>query len=199
MYDQETLQQLRQSWPETTDYLQRVGQVTNDLMMLREMRRVAASSSTWLEQLAVDEEDLLKMPTAVQVLRFLHAREIHVKTVAQVTEYQELRDEHTAAFEAREASTPEILDDPALVLPAAIDARLWALPEIQRKLTRWASDTAARHGRDVPNLSLTQATILLLVTVLLEQEPEQSPEWAEECLLSALSSEFFQQAGTLPR
>lgn len=198
MYDQEMLAQLQRTWPETEDFLQRVGQVTNDLQVLRELRMTGLSAPTWLEELAVDEADLLQTPSAVEVLRFLQARGILVRSAAEVTEYQELREEQTEAFEAGQASTSEILEDLAFAVPARIDARLWALPELQRKLTAWAAETAERYGRAGTTLSLTQVTLLMQLARFLEQEPEQSAEWAAGCLRSALSSEFFERAGILP-
>ncbi len=198
MYDQVILDHMQKTWPETEDYLRRVGQVTNDLLALRELLVTERPAPTWMEKLAVDEADLLQTPSSVEVLRFLHTRGILVRSAAEVTEYQELRDEQTEAFETGEASTPEILEDLAFALPARIDARLWALPELQEKLTAWAAETSERYGRPESMLSLTQVTLLMQLARFLEQESEQSAEWAAECLRSALSSEFFEKAGNLP-
>ena len=55
MNDQDSLAKLQKSWPETTDYLRRVGQVNNDLAVLREMsqREEYEVSLTWLDHLEV--------------------------------------------------------------------------------------------------------------------------------------------------
>lgn len=199
MFDQQSLSQLQKSWPETTDYLERVGQVTNDLTILRELlqRDGYEASLTWLDQLAVDVEDLTKTPTAVAVMMFLNRRGISIRSAAQIEEYQELREEQEREYSEGYGSSAEILDDPTFVLPGLIDARLWALPELQKKLMAWSTETAARHGNQGNQPTLTQAAILMRVSQFLEQEPEQSPEWAAECLRSALSSEFYSKAGSL--
>ncbi|MBL3685678.1 hypothetical protein D3248_01735 [Leucobacter zeae] len=196
MYDQQILRELQGSWPETTDYLVRVGQVTNDLMVLRELAAAENASPTWLTELAVDEEDLLQTPTAVSVLRFLHGRGIEVKSTQQVLEYQELRDEQEQAFEEGTESTPEILEDLRFSVPMAIDAKLWELPELQKKLMAWAAETATKHGHPTSPPSLTQAIVLMQTVRFMEQEPEQSPDWAAELLRSALSSEFYERAAS---
>lgn len=198
MFDQQSLSQLQKSWPETTDYLERVGQVTNDLSVLREMlqRDGYEMKLDWLDQLAVDVEDLTKTPTAVAVMMFLHRRGISIRSAAQIEDYQELREEQEQDYSEGYGSSAEILDDPTFVLPSLLDARLWALPELQKKLIAWATETSARHGEPNGQPTLTQAAILMRVTQFLEQEPEQSPEWAAECLRSALSSEFYSKAGS---
>lgn len=196
MHDQESLAKLQASWPETADYLQRVGQVTNDLMVLRELaaRDEYEATLTWLDHLAIDVEDLTEMPSAAMVLWFLHKQGISVKSAVSVAAFREIQDEHEAQWREGSEATPNVLDEGPFGLPEADDQALWALPELQRKLTAWADETAARHGYMQTPVSLAQASILLLVCQFLEQEPEQSPEWAAECLRSALSSEFFAKA-----
>lgn len=195
MYDHEMRTRMQQTWPETTDYLRRVGQVTNDLMVLREMQQAEGyeASLTWLDQLEVDVEDLTATPTGAAVLRFLHQQGTMVRSATQVLEYLELQQEHERAFQEGYGSSPDLLDDPAFSLTSESDARMWAIPELQTALIEWATATANRHGRP-GKVSLTQAAILMRVTQFLEQEPEHSPGWAAECLQSALSSGFFEQA-----
>ncbi|MCS3427594.1 hypothetical protein [Leucobacter aridicollis] len=50
MYDQEVLAKLQATWPETTDYLTKLGQLNNDLMALREMQAADEHIPSWLEQ-----------------------------------------------------------------------------------------------------------------------------------------------------
>jgi hypothetical protein len=201
MYDETLLTQLAQTWPETTDYLRRVGQVTNDLQTIRELqqRDRYESSLTWLDQLEIDVEDLTQTPTAAQVLTFLYNREIVIRSASQIAEYQELRDEHELEQTENQNTLTDLLESTSLLLPAKLDARLWALPELQNNLIEWANETATRHGHQTLPLSLTQATILLNLCRFLEQEPEQSPAWAEACLQHALSSDFFEKTANPPR
>lgn len=100
MHDQESLAQLQATWPETADYLQRVGQVNNDLMVLRDLaaRDEYEASLTWLDHLAVDVEDLTEKPSAVMVLWFLHRQGIPVKSAVSVPAFQEIQDEHEAQW-----------------------------------------------------------------------------------------------------
>lgn len=201
MNDQESLHQLRESWPETEDYLQRVGQVNNDLMVLKEtaQRDEYESALTWLDHLAVGVEDLTAHTSAVTVLQHLHRRGRSVPSASQVTTYQEIRDEHEALWEAGSETHPDVLDGPLFELTDANDQALWELPELQEQLLCWAAETAKRHDYQGPALTVKQATILMLVTKFLDQEEEYSPEWAAECLRSALSSDFFVRAGNPPQ
>lgn len=197
MYDQEMLAKLQATWPETTDYLTKLGQLNNDLMVLREMQAAEEHVPSWLEQMAYTEDDFLKTPTAMRVLRFLHERQIVVSSKRTVTAFQELQDDQEKLFELEDESTPELLEAyPQVELLEAEDAMLWALPELQKKLIEWAKQVAARHGSPAPLMTLTQATILMLVVEALDHDLNKSPGWQAECLQSALSSEFYQQAGS---
>lgn len=194
MYDQEILTRLQATWPETTDYLVRVGQVQNDLMVLRELQEADRAEASWMDELAIGEADLLQVPSGMSVLRFLWARWIRVQEATTVPEYAEAVREQQEMHENLSASTSELLEEPAFELQMAADARLWALPELQDTLTEWAQETASEHGRPSPKLTLTQATVLMQLVRYLDQAPEPSPEWAAELLRSALSSEFFAKA-----
>ncbi|WP_336652997.1 MULTISPECIES: hypothetical protein [unclassified Leucobacter] len=196
MIEQEQLATLQESWPVTESYLERVGQVNNDLMVLRELaaRDEYEASLTWLDQLGVGVEDLTEMPSAVMVLWFLHRNEIRVQSAATVPAFREIDAEHVARFEDGTETSPDVLSEGPFDLPRADDQALWALPELQKKLTAWADETATRHGYSQTPVSLAQAAILLNVCRFLDEEPEASPGWAAECLRSALSSEFFVKA-----
>ena len=197
MYDQEMLAKLQATWPETTDYLKKLGQLNNDLMVLREIQAAEEHMPSWLEQMAYTEDDFLKTPTAMRVLRFLHERQIVVSSKRTVTAFQELQDDQEKLFELEDESTPELLEAyPQVELLEAEDAMLWALPELQKKLVEWAKQVAARHGSPAPLMTLTQATILMLVVEALDQDLNKSPGWQAECLQSALSSDFYQKAGS---
>ncbi len=52
MYDQEMLAKLHATWPETTDYLTKLGQLNNDLMVLREIQAAEEYLPSWLERMA---------------------------------------------------------------------------------------------------------------------------------------------------
>lgn len=201
MNEQQALHRMQQTWAETEDYLQRVGQVNNDLMAIREMtdRDEYESSLTWLDHLSVGVEDLTAHTSAVSVLQHLHRHGKRVPTASQVTTYQEIRDEHEALWEAGSETHPDVLDGPLFELTDANDQALWELPELQDQLLCWAAETAKRHDYQGPALTVKQATILMLVTRFLDQEEEHSPEWAAECLRSALSSDFFVKAGNRPQ
>lgn len=187
MSDHETLTHLQSSWPETEDYLQRVGQVTNDLMVLRELqaRESYEAGLTWLDRLGYDMSDVTAVPTGMQVLRFLYNRRIVVKAAMQLTVLQELQQE----LDAEDAEL-DVREDRTLELPPAEDARLWAMSELQRKLIAWALETAQRHGYE-KRLAVAQAAILMNVVSMLEAEPGMTPEWAAESLRSVLSSDWF--------
>ncbi|MGJ0202763.1 hypothetical protein NHL51_01210 [Leucobacter sp. gxy201] len=189
MSDHETLTHLQSSWPGTEDYLQRVGQVTNDLMVLRELRERESyeASLTWLDRLGYDLSDVTAVPTGMQVLRFLYGRRIVVKAAMQLPVLQELQQELDA-----EETDRDVREDQTLELPSAEDAQLWAVPELQRKLIAWALETAQRHGFE-KQLTVAQAVMLLNVVSMLEAEPGMSPEWAAESLRSVLSSGLFEK------
>ena len=205
MNDQESLAKLQASWPETTDYLRRVGQVNNDLAVLREMsqRDEYEASLTWLDRLEVGVEDLTMQPNPVTVLWFLHRNGTEISTASQVVSYREIREEYDQEQERINGENSslswDVLDEGPFNLPSADEQQMWELPELQQKFLEWASETAARHGYEGPAPTLAQAVILLNVCRFLEQEPEQSPGWAAECLRSALSSVFFEKAANPAR
>ncbi|MBS3182369.1 hypothetical protein [Leucobacter manosquensis] len=200
MHDQESLDKLQQSWPETTDYLRRVGQVNNDLAVLREIsqRDEYEASLTWLDHLAVGVEDLTKQPNPVTVLWFLHRDGMEIASASQVDSYREIREEFDQEQIRLNGESSglswDVLDEGPFNLPDSDEQQLWALPELQQKFLAWADQTATRHDYQGPALTLAQGSILFNVCLFLEQEPEQSPGWAEECLRSALSSDFFEKA-----
>ncbi len=195
MYDQEMLAKLQATWPETTDYLTKLGQLNNDLMVLREIKAADEHIPSWLELLGYSEDDFLETPTAVEVLVFLNSMGIVVSSRLSVPAFKEMHDYQEEQYESGDASSPEILEaiHPLRLLEAE-DAMLWALPELQKKLIEWAKQTAARHGSPAPLMTLTQATILMLVVRALDHDLNKSPGWQAECLQSALSSEFYQKA-----
>lgn len=151
--------------------------------MLREIsqRDEYEASLTWLGHLAVGVEDLIKRPNAAMVMKFLFARQIAI---------------HSAMEECGESSSARehVLESSTSPCCEPLDQAMWRLPELQNKLVGWTIETASRHEYQGPPLTLSQAVILLNVCRFLEQEPEQSPGWAEECLRSALSSDFFEKA-----
>ncbi|WP_053353945.1 hypothetical protein [Leucobacter musarum] len=198
MTDQEMLARMQQTWPETDDYLARVGQVNNDLQVLREIseRDQYEASLTWLDRLAVSITDLTELPSAVTVLQHLHLRGMSVATALTVPGFREIQEEHAQQYQEGYESSPEVLDGPVFGLPQATEQALWALPELQEKLLSWATDTATRHEYQGPTVTLAQAAILLNTVRFLEQEAEPSPGWAAECLRFALSSEFFKTAAS---
>jgi hypothetical protein len=199
MNDHETLNRMQQSWPETDNYLERVGQVQNDLMVLREVaaREAYESSLTWLDHLAVGVEDLTKRPNAGLVMQMLFRDGVVIRDAMEVPEFRELKEahDHDQAVDQEDPDFREhLLETPGLQFWESLDEAIWALPEFQKKLTAWADQTAIRHGHSETPVSLAQAAILFNVCQFLEQEPEPSPGWAAECLRSALSSEFFEKA-----
>lgn len=195
MYDQEMLAKLQATWPETTDYLTKLGQLNNDLMVLREIQAAEEHMPSWLEQMAYTEDDFLETPSAMEVLAFLNQQGIVVSSRLTVPAFREMHDYQEDQYDSGDASTPEILEAvPPLKLLEAEDAMLWALPELQKKLIEWAKQVAARHGSPAPLMTLTQATILMLVVRALDHDLNKSPGWQAECLQSALSSEFYQKA-----
>lgn len=193
MYDQQLLRQLQSTWPETADYLTRIGQTTNDLMVLRELRQVEPPSESILELLGYDDEDLLKIPAASTVLRFLYSRNEWVRSAAQIPGYRELWEEHET--ENKEYGGVEEFLETNFVFDPETDLRVWALPELQEKLTTWAATTAARYQPETSTVTLTQATILMLTALMLEQE-HHSDALAAECWLYVLSSSFYAKAGS---
>lgn len=199
MNNHESFVRLQSTWPETTDYLRQIGQANNDLMVLRELaqRDSYETSLTWLDQLAVSVEDLTKQPHAVLVLQRLHQDGRKVSSASQVTDFEEVRLEHEEAWAEGQETTPEVLEGPFFDLPNAANQALWALPELQAQALAWALEVAKRHAFQGPALTLAQAMILFNVVQFLDQEPEQSPGWAAECLQSALSSGFFAKAANL--
>lgn len=197
--DQQLLRDLAKKWPETTDYLQRVGQIQNDLMTLRELSAKEAHTPDWLEALAIEEQDLLTIPTGVEVLRFLFNQNIIVKTARQIPEYQEDQETEQALHEEGDSPHQDVLEDPEYLLTAESDARVWALPELQTKLIEWTIETAERFRPGAPTPTLYQATILMKTARFLEQDLNQSPEFRAECWQSALSSKFYERAGNPPQ
>ena len=196
MQDQEMLARLRESWPETMDYLTQVGQANNDLAVMRELaqRETYEASLTWLDQLAVGVEDLTRRPNAMSAMKELHTIGVKIESASQVQEYEELRQDHLEQFEEGREPSPEMLESQPFELRASTEQELWNLPELQNALKVWAAETAERHGTPV-KATLAQAWILFNVCQFLESEPEQSPVWAAECLRSVLSSDFFEKAG----
>lgn len=203
MQDLEMLARLRQTWPESTDYLARVGQANNDLSVLRELaqRETYEAQLSWLDQMAVSVEDLTQRPNAANVMSLLFSEGTKFLSATEVLEYKELSEAHRAdqLADLQEWQDPNdlehLLETPGLVFSESLDEALWALPELQESLLGWATLTAERHGHP-GQMTLAQAWILFRVCLFLEAEPEQSPEWAAECLQSALSSEFFKNAGS---
>lgn len=202
MQDQEMLARLRESWPETTDYLTQVGQANNDLSVMRELahRETYEASLTWLDQLAVGVEDLTKRPNAARVMRLLFSEGTKFLSAKEVPEYREVAEahRHDQIADLQELQDPEdiehLLESDNLVFAESLDEALWLLPELQESLLRWAAETAQRHEH-TQMVTLAQTWILFNVCQFLESEPEQSPVWAAECLRSALSSDFFEKAG----
>lgn len=203
MSTMEQLQHMQTSWPETTNYLTRVGQINNDLMVLREAAARDRMSITWLDQLGITAEDLLAKPTAWSIASFLEQRAVKIEALLQLPEYLEDLTEQQTLFEQGEVSYDSLVEDPSYQLTAAADEQLWSSPELGSKLVSWATQTVSRilasmsMSMSTPTLSLTQATIMFRLFQFLEQE-ETSPVLVAESLQSLLSSGFFEMAGTPP-
>lgn len=197
MSTMEQLQQMQTSWPETTNYLTRVGQINNDLMVLREAAARDRMSISWLDQLSITIEDLLVKPTAWSIAAFLEQRAVKIEALSQIPEYQEDLTEQQEMFEQGEVSYDSLVEDPSYQLTAAADEQLWNSAELGSKLINWATETVLRITGSTHGLSLTQATIVFRLFQFLDQE-ETSPGLVAESLQSLLSSGFFEMAGTPP-
>lgn len=193
----EQLQQMQSTWPDTTDYLTRVGQINNDLMVLREAAARDRITVTWLDRLAIEPEDLLVRPAAIAIARMLHQKWTPLQALGALPEYQEALEEQRERYEEGATPTELPVEDPSFTLTAESDEVLWSSPELGSKLTSWATATVERVLGTSTELSLTQAAIVFRLFQFLEQE-DPSPGLVEESLRSLLSSEFFEMAATPP-
>lgn len=198
MYDQNLLKQLQARWPETDNYLDRVGQVTNDLMVAREIQQAATHTPSWLDRLAIEASDLLKVPTAVDVLRYLHEHQIVIREAMTVSEYREAVEDYNLEQANGEHSFFSPVEDQSFFLTEASDLALWALPQVQEQCVSVMQTVLERFVPNQPALTLEQAVILLRLITFLKQEPTMSHEWAEESVQSLLSEPFFTNAAIPP-
>ena len=186
----EQLSQMQSTWPDTTDYLTRVGQINNDLMVLREAAAREQITVTWLDRLAIEPEDLLSRPAAIAVARMLHENRTPLQALSDLPEYREALGERVTLAELP-------VEDPSFTLTTESEEVLWSSPELGSKLTSWATATVERILGTSTELSLTQAAIVFRLFQFLEQE-DPSPGLVAESLQSLLSSGFFEMAGTPP-
>lgn len=199
MSNDETLRHLNSSWPETDNYLVQLGQLQNDLMVMRELQMDDQYTPTWLDLLAIDAEDLTQVPTAMSTLRFLDSRGITVPTASQVQAFQELATEQIELHRLGEEESPNLLDVQGLELHEADDQKLWELPELQQQILRWATTEVNRITQTEHQVTLAQATMFMMLSRFIDQESGMTPEWAAESARSLLSSEFYLQAGKHPQ
>lgn len=197
--DQQLLHDLSKTWPETADYLKRVGQVQNDLLVLQEEAARESHTPSWMDELGIETSDLLRVPTAVSVMRFLYENRIIVPTARQIPEYQEDQEMLEQARAEGDSLHLDVLEDPQYLLSEASDLRMWALPELQMKLMEWAAETAKRFDPLLGKPNLSQSTILHMVARFLDQDQNRSPEFQAECWRSVLSSEYYAKAGNPPQ
>ncbi len=194
MYEQ--LQRLEQSWPETDDFLTRVGQLNNDRLLLQEAAARESMTVSWMDRLGISAEDLLTLPSATEIARFLHERGQRFEVLEASPEFREDRAEQAELFASGESGTDRPLEDPSYLLSAELAEQLLSSAELASKLVAWASTTSTRWTAARLQPSTLQALMLLRLFQVLEQEPELSPGLVEESVRSLLSSAFFEMAGT---
>ena len=201
-------QQLQARWPETDDYLTRVGQINNDLMTMREIEYYENHIPDWLERLAIGENDLVKEPNPMHILALLYDRGVNVPSRMTVPEFRELQRGYELSengemlFPADSLETDsncEVLED-SRYLPDSLgeeaDARLLALPELESTLRTWVDQVMHNFLKDTPPVTLQQAFLgVHLISYLLQDQAR--PELWEDSLRSLRSSKFFEKAGNL--
>lgn len=201
-------QQLQARWPETDDYLTRVGQINNDLMTMREIEYYENHIPDWLERLAIGENDLVKEPNPMHILALLYDRGVNVPSRMTVPEFRELQRGYELSengemlFPADSLETDsncEVLED-SRYLPDSLgeeaDARLLALPELESTLRKWVDQVMHNFLKDTPPVTLQQAFLgVHLISYLLQDQAR--PELWEDSLRSLRSSKFFEKAGNL--
>lgn len=197
MNDFEQLHQLRQTWPETENYLDRIGQTTNDLQVLREMD-AAEQIPSWLNLLGIEETDLQTPPTGVDLLRLLHQAGVRVETATTVSAYQEMRQLQEDLYQSEETDTPEVLEDPAFQLLEADDRLLLELPELQAQTIQWARMLISRLLHQEAHPNFRQALMAARLYGFLNQGPRVSDESVAASLQSLLSASCYATAATLP-
>lgn len=184
--------QLQNRWPETDNYLERIGQVNNDLMVEREMRAAQNHLPSFLEKLAIDVSDLLVEPDGETLLRFLHSEGIRVPSAEAHPAFVE---EQAAYQEDQENPMANVLDDPNWAITFEHQAQeLAALPEMHEKLLAWALRILNFYHLP-PSQHLSHRQVLMLVRLwqFLNQSAAQD-EWREESVRSLLSTTYFEKA-----
>lgn len=199
-------QQLQDRWPETDNYLTRVGQINNDLMTLREIDAHEQHIPGWLERLAIGENDLVKAPNAIRLLELLHQRGVSVPSRMTVPAFREIQREYEVSAHG-ERLFPEdsletnpnydVLDSPYLTTVGTEgDAQLLALPGLESALKSWVDQVMNNFLKDTPPVTLAQAFLMAHLAGYLLQE-QARPELWEDSLRSLRSSKFFEKAGNL--
>lgn len=193
------LSQLGNRWPETDNYLERIGQINNDLQVLREMQAAQNHVPDFLEQLAIDTTDILALPEAMSMLRLLHEYEVTVESLETVQGYREARDEflnqERALYQDQTHWVDVLGDSVELPLTSETEQQIQSLPELHTKVRVWAAARLAEAGLELQPVSLTQALMIVNLMLYLEQE-EAGSEWQADCLQSLRSTSFYSQAAS---
>lgn len=193
MMTQESLpHQLQNRWPDTDNYLERVGQINNDLMVMREFQAAQNHIPDFLERLAIGPGDLMKEPDGEEQLRFLYQQGIRVKSVEALPTFIEAQQEYRRE---KDDETMDILEDSYRTIFFQAEAKIVAgMPEMQSKLTAWATQMLQMYAPTYQEpLSYLQVLMLLRLTVFLDQE-DAGAEWREDSVRSLLSTSFFEKA-----
>lgn len=199
LYNENLRRQLQERWPATDDYLTRVGQANNDLMVMDEILRAELTIPSWQDRLAIEDQDLRKRPRAHLVLRILLTKGVFVKSAKSIADYQEWLDAYEEDHSGPESLTEVMLRDPYFTgFKEATSDQLWALPEFQDKVKTWAESITEAFGRP-QQVSLAQAGMIVNLYQYLDQESTLTHELAEGSMRSLFSSEFFKKAAPRPQ
>lgn len=195
-FHNETLRrQLAKRWPETDDYMTRVGQANNDLMVMAEILRAERTIPTWQDRLAIEDSDLMKRPQALIALRILHSKGVVVESAESIPDYWEWLEAYRPESGAIETATELLLKDPYVTeFRAETDEALWALPEFQDKLKAWANYITEVFNRP-QKVTLTQAAMIVNLYQFLDQELRLTHELAADSMRSLFSTDYYVKAG----
>ncbi|MDA3146507.1 hypothetical protein JSO19_03840 [Leucobacter sp. UCMA 4100] len=186
----------RRHWPETKNYLERVGQINNDLMLAREIAAREETVPDWLEDLTISTEDLTEKPEAVALLKLLHRHQLKLHSLEQMEAYKELAEEHAKNCLENGEAVSSLLEATAFTtMGPKADEQLYASPELESVLIRWAEMTLEDSNIQAPQPTMVQALMLAKLSLFLEQEPGMNPVWEAESKRSLLSSSFYSSGG----
>lgn len=196
--------QLQDRWPETDNYLERVGQINNDLLTLREIDAHEKYVPGWLERLAIGKNDLVKKPNAIRLLALLHQRGVSVPSRMTVPAFREIQREYELSEEGEKLFPEDSLDtnpnydvlDSTYLTTVGTegDAQLLALPGLESALKSWVDQVMSNFLKETPPVTLAQAFLMAHLAGYLLQE-QARPELWEDSLRSLRSSKFFERAG----